>query len=191
MPKGTSSITVGSSDSLKSPPASPLPTPALDSSALRYSYEIARGETGVLTFEPYKSDILPYWAFRTVPIARNSSEILSSIFGSYIERKDFVGADMTRKFIQMGMTRARRYANHKGGRKYAKDTGEQLEKWAGGSEEDARKRREKEEASEIFKVAWRKCIENEQYRRLKEDWIMGKKEFNKTKQVASTGTTDK
>lgn len=27
--------------------------------------------------------------------------------------------DMTRKFLQMGMTRARRYANHKGGRKYS------------------------------------------------------------------------
>jgi NDP-sugar pyrophosphorylase family protein len=26
--------------------------------------------------------------------------------------------DMARKFIQMGYTRARRYANHKGGKKY-------------------------------------------------------------------------
>lgn len=26
--------------------------------------------------------------------------------------------DMARKFLQMGMTRARRYANHKGGQKY-------------------------------------------------------------------------
>ena len=25
---------------------------------------------------------------------------------------------MARKFLQMGMTRAKRYANHKGGRKY-------------------------------------------------------------------------
>jgi hypothetical protein len=29
--------------------------------------------------------------------------------------------DMSRKFIQMGYTRARRYANHKGGRKYDAD----------------------------------------------------------------------
>lgn len=71
---------------------------------------------GVLSFEPYKSLILPYWAFRTVPVAQNSARVLWDIFESYVDRHDFVGADMTRKFIQMGMTRAKRYANHKGGR---------------------------------------------------------------------------
>lgn len=97
-------------------PKPPLDTPALQDAELNYSYEIARGEMGVLSFEPYKSLILPYWAFRTVPIAQNSAEVLWAIFESYVKRKDFVGADMTRKYIQMGMTRARRYANHKGGR---------------------------------------------------------------------------
>ena len=29
--------------------------------------------------------------------------------------------DMARKFLQMGYTRSRRYANHKSGRKYARD----------------------------------------------------------------------
>lgn len=183
----TPPATVISSGSLKSPPSSPLPTPALDSSALRYSYEIGRGETGVLSFEPYKGHILPYWAFRTVPIARNSSEILWAVFESYVERKDFVGADMTRKFIQMGMTRARRYANHKGGRKYAKDTGDKLEKWAGGSEEDVRKRREKEEASEIFKVVWRRCIEDERFKSLKKEWITEKKEFERSNLKSGEG----
>lgn len=183
----TPPATVIPSGSLKSPPSSPLPAPALDSSALRYSYEIGRGETGVLSFEPYKGHILPYWAFRTAPIARNSSEILWAIFESYVERKDFVGADMTRKFIQMGMTRARRYANHKGGRKYAKDTGDKLEKWAGGSEEDIRKRKEKEEASEIFKVAWRRCIEDERFKSLKKDWITEKKDFERSKLMGGNG----
>ncbi|KAL1876324.1 hypothetical protein Daus18300_002953 [Diaporthe australafricana] len=190
MRQGASATTPGSYGSLKSPPDSPLPTPALDSTALKYSYEIGRGETGVLSFEPYKSQILPYWAFRTVLIARNSSEILWGIFESYIERKDFVGADMTRKFIQMGMTRARRYANHKGGRKYAKDTGEKLDKWAGGSEEDVRKRKEKEEASEIFKAVWRRCVDHEHYKKLKEDWVMGKKDFKKSNRVGSNDNTE-
>lgn len=134
---------------------------------------------------------MPYWAFRTVPIARNSSEVLWVIFESYVERKDFVGADMTRKFIQMGMTRARRYANHKGGRKYAKGTGDKLAKWAGGSEEDVRKRREKEEASEIFKVVWRRCIEYEDYKQLKKDWIAEKKSFEKSKLTAGKSNTKK
>lgn len=122
-----------------------------------------------------------------MPIARNSSDILWAIFESYVEREDFIGADMTRKFIQMGMTRARRYANHKGGRKYAKDTGDKLEKWAGGTEEDVRKRREKEEASEIFKVMWRRCIEDDRYKSLKEHWIADKKDFEKPKTARGDG----
>lgn len=171
---------------LQPPPSSPLPTPALDSPSLRYSYAIGRGETGVLTFEPYKSLLLPYWAFRTVAIARNAAQILWSIFTSYVARGDFVGADMARKFIQMGMTRARRYANYKGGRKYARKGDEEeeavvLEKWSGGSEEEVRKRREKEEASEVFKGFWRRCIEDEEFGRLKREWMEEKKMFLKKK----------
>jgi hypothetical protein len=43
-----------------------------------------------------------------------------------LNAEDFPGADMARKFLQMGWTRARRYANHKGGRKYDKKSGELL-----------------------------------------------------------------
>ena len=51
-----------------------------------------------------------------------------------MRRRDFVGADMSRKFVQMGMTRAKRYANHRGGRKYAGSTavGEGAKKGGGG-----------------------------------------------------------
>jgi Domain of unknown function (DUF4385) len=157
---------------LKQAPEEPLPTPALDDIPLRMSYTIGRGETGVLSFEPYKSLILPYWAFRTPAVARNSAEILWAIFQSYCERGDFVGADMTRKFVQMGMTRSRRYANHKGGRKYGKDGGE-LEKW---TEEDATgQRAEKEEASRIFKEYWQRCTRDEAYRHLKNAWSVQKR----------------
>ncbi len=153
-------------------PDPPLEAPALTDRELCFSYEIARGEMGVLSFEPYKSLILPYWAFRTVPIARQSAEVLWNIFDSYVDRGDLVGADMTRKFIQMGMTRARRYANHKGGRKYGQD-GEQLDKWTGDDLDG--KRREKEEASEIFKGYWRRCLESEKYVQLKKEWSRAKK----------------
>jgi hypothetical protein len=160
------------------PPDPPLDAPALEDKELCYSYEIARGEMGVLSFEPYKSLILPYWAFRTVTIAQKSAEALWIIFESYVERKDLVGADMTRKYIQMGMTRARRYANHKGGRKYGTD-GRQLDKWT--DEDVDGKRKEKEEASEIFKEYWRRCIATEAYVELKEDWSKAKKEYLKGK----------
>jgi len=164
-------------------PNPPLEAPALKDEELRFSYEIARGEMGVLSFEPYKSLILPYWAFRTVPVAQNSAEVLWSIFESYVERGDLVGADMTRKFIQMGMTRARRYANHKGGRKYDKD-GDRLEKWTG--EDVDGKRREKEEASEIFKGYWRSCSSSERYVELKKEWSEAKKAYIKSHGVTSS-----
>jgi hypothetical protein len=40
------------------------------------------------------------------------------MFKQYKRSGDFVGMDMARKFIQMGYTRSRRYANHRSGRKY-------------------------------------------------------------------------
>lgn len=162
-------------------PDPPLDTPSLEDKDIYYSYEIARGEMGVLSFEPYKSLILPYWAFRTVPVATNSAEVLWSIFRSYVERDDFVGADMTRKYIQMGMTRARRYANHKGGRKYGKD-GKVLKKWEGDDADG--KRKEKEEASEIFKGYWRRCTADEQYKKLKQEWQAANASFQKWKKEA-------
>lgn len=155
-------------------PDPPLDTPAMKDKHLCFSYEIARGEVGVLSFEPYKSLILPFWAFRTVPIAQKSAEVLWSIFESYLQRGDLVGADMTRKFIQMGMTRARRYANHKGGRKYAAG-GKELAKWV--DEDVDGKRKEKEEASEIFKGFWRRCLVSDEYVQLKKEWTQAKKEY--------------
>jgi hypothetical protein len=43
------------------------------------------------------------------------------MFCKYKQRDDFVGMDMARKFLEMGFTRARRYANHSSGRKYAEN----------------------------------------------------------------------
>jgi hypothetical protein len=81
-------------------------------------YRVGKGEQGVLLVEPYKSEILPHWRFKTPEIARESSEKIYEIFLGYKKRKDFVGMDMARKFLQMGITRARRYANHPSGKKY-------------------------------------------------------------------------
>ena len=40
------------------------------------------------------------------------------MYHTYKDVEDFVGMDMCRKFLEMGVTRARRYANHKDGKKY-------------------------------------------------------------------------
>jgi hypothetical protein len=85
-------------------------------------YRVGKGEQGVLLVQPYKSKILPHWKFRTPDIARQSAQTIYNLFLEYKARQDFVGMDMARKFLQMGYTRSRRYANHKSGRKYAKES---------------------------------------------------------------------
>ena len=84
-------------------------------------YRVGRGEQGVLLVEPYKSEILPHWRFKNPDIAKESAEAIYNLFEDYRAADDFVGMDMARKFIQMGYTRARRYTNYKGGRKYNED----------------------------------------------------------------------
>lgn len=141
----------------------------------------------MLSFEPYKSLILPFWAFRTVEIAQASADALWTIFESYVQRGDLVGADMTRKFIQMGMTRAKRYANHKGGRKYGKG-GEKLDRWSDEDQDDeSGKRREKILASDLFKGFWRRCIADEEYVSLKQRWTEEKRVYLKAQDQVERG----
>src|SRR4051794_17947435 len=81
-------------------------------------YRTGIGEQGVLLVEPYKSEILPHWRFKTPELALQSSEEIYTLFTNYKEQQDFAGMDMARKYLQMGYTRSRRYANHKSGKKY-------------------------------------------------------------------------
>ena len=81
-------------------------------------YRIGRGEQGVLLVRPYTDDICKYWRFKTPYIAQQSAQKIFDLYLDYRIKKDFVGMDMCRKFLEMGFTRARRYANHKDGNKY-------------------------------------------------------------------------
>ncbi|MGM0750533.1 MAG: DUF4385 domain-containing protein [Bacillota bacterium] len=123
------------------------------------NYRVARGEQGVLLVEPYKSEILPHWRFKTIDIAKESSNKIYEMFIQYKLENDFVGMDMARKFLQMGYTRARRYANYPGGKKYSKDG-------------DLKKRKideEKAAAAEIFETKWKLAREDEEYLRMKKE----------------------
>ena len=84
----------------------------------RKLYRIGRGEQGVLLVRPYTDDICPHWRFKTPEIAVESSNHIFGMYLDYRDEKDFIGMDMCRKFLEMGFTRARRYANHKDGKKY-------------------------------------------------------------------------
>ena len=92
----------------------------------RKLYRIGRGEQGVLLVRPYTNIICNYWRFKTPKIAVQSANKIFSLYLDYRDAGDFIGMDMCRKFLEMGFTRARRYANHNSGRKYKKGTREIL-----------------------------------------------------------------
>ncbi len=85
---------------------------------VRKLYRIGRGEQGVLLVRPYTNDICQYWRFQKPTIAKKSAQKIYEMYADYRSKNDFVGMDMCRKFLEMGFTRARRYANHKDGKKY-------------------------------------------------------------------------
>lgn len=126
-------------------------------------YRVGKGEQGVLICEPYKSEIGAYWRFKTPDIAIKSSQKILQLFYSYLEIPDFIGADMARKYLQMGFTRSKRYANYKQGIKYDKNnlyaplikgTGDPL----------------KEQSASIFYAAWKEAESNSLYQSLKKNW---------------------
>ncbi|HIK06911.1 MAG TPA: DUF4385 domain-containing protein [Trichormus sp. M33_DOE_039] len=125
-------------------------------------YRVGKGEQGVLLVEPYKSEILPYWRFKTPEIAKESSEKIYQIFLDYLEKDDFIGADMARKFLQMGYTRSRRYANHKSGRKYQRSQNSTEQKEILPYDVDP----VKAESAAIFKTKWIEAKTNATYLQL-------------------------
>jgi len=127
------------------------------------AYRVGKGEQGVLICEPYKSEIGQHWRFKTPEIARRSSDKIYTLFLNYLQEGDFVGADMARKYLQMGFTRSRRYANYRGGKKYDVDQHyRQLERGTGDEQ--------KALSASIFYDKWKLAEANLQYASLKSEW---------------------
>ena len=126
----------------------------IDFRAEPHRYRVGRGEEGVLTAEPYKAELLPLWRFKTPQLAKQSVIALWNAFVAYGKNSEFVGMDMARKFLQMGFTRSRRYANHRTGRKYD----------ATGNVAPAEPDAEKAASAEIFYLAWQRAERNSIYR---------------------------
>lgn len=123
-------------------------------------YRIGRGEQGVLIAEPYKSEILPYWKFATPEAAKKSAKKIYELFEAYRKQSDFVGMDMARKFLQMGFTRSRRYANHASGNKY---DGKLKAKPQDANSEQS----EKAESARIFYSYYERARNDDTYQELK------------------------
>lgn len=129
----------------------------------RRLYRIGRGEQGVLMVEPYKSSICQHWRFVDVPTASKSASKIYEMFLDYKRKKDFIGMDMARKFLEMGFTRARRYANHNSGQKYD-STGKirpQEPDW---------RTSEKARAAQVFKVIRDKAAYDTEYVIMRKQW---------------------
>jgi hypothetical protein len=126
-------------------------------------YRIGVGEQGVLLVEPYKSEILPFWAFRTPEIAQQSAQKIYELYLEYREKREFVGMDMARKFLEMGFTRSRRYANHPSGKKYEIKDGKKV---IGPQASDALTS-DKAKSADIFKKMRDKVIDDPIYQEMR------------------------
>ena len=130
----------------------------------RKLYRIGRGEQGVLLVRPYTNDICTHWKFRTPEIAVRSSNHIYGMYLDYRDQKDFIGMDMCRKFLEMGFTRARRYANHNTGRKYKKGTRDIL------PQEPDHATSKYAQSATIFKKVRDLVAKNEIYVRMRKEW---------------------
>ncbi|KAK4494864.1 hypothetical protein PRZ48_014220 [Zasmidium cellare] len=87
---------------------------------------------------------------------------------------------MARKFIQMGMTRAKRYANHAGGRKYSRPTTSSSSKRTELPKSKGHKgQEEKLAASEVFREVWKRCTSHEEYVQLRDEWKAERKGWDR------------
>ena len=130
----------------------------------RKLYRIGRGEQGVLLVRPYTNIICNHWRFKTPTEAVKSANKIFSMYLDYRDAGDFIGMDMCRKFLEMGFTRARRYANHNSGRKYKKGTREIL------PQEEDHMTSKYAESARIFKHVRDIVAKSEDYVRMRKEW---------------------
>ena len=86
------------------------------------------------------------------------------MYVEYQKDQDFIGMDMCRKFLEMGFTRSRRYANHNSGRKYKKGTKEIL------PQEPDHATSKYAESATIFKRVRDVVAKSTNYVRMRKDW---------------------
>jgi len=130
----------------------------------RKLYRIGRGEQGVLLVRPYTDDICAHWRFVNETAARKSSTKIYEMFLGFKTKGDFIGMDMARKFLEMGFTRARRYANHSSGRKYDQTSGKvrpQEEDWRTST---------KAKSAAIFKKVRDAAAYDPTYKEMRKEW---------------------
>jgi len=130
---------------------------------IRKLYRIGRGEQGVLLVRPYTNIICRNWRFKTPKIAEKSAVTIYHMYRGFRALRDFIGMDMCRKFLEMGFTRARRYANHKDGKKYDENgkVKPQEKDWATSP---------KAKSAKVFYQARSRVVADPKYKQMRKEW---------------------
>ena len=146
----------------------------------RQLYRIGRGEQGVLLVRPYTNLICAHWRFKTPEIATKSANKIYSMFLDYMAHGDFVGMDMSRKFLEMGFTRSRRYANHHTGKKYDAEGNVR-------PQEKDHAHCKYAKSAQIFKHLRDKAAKNDTYINMRKEWRSNESTY--TTRVDALATT--
>ncbi|MFB6205079.1 MAG: DUF4385 domain-containing protein [Haloglomus sp.] len=145
-------------------------------------YRVGRGEEGAFKIQPYKDELLPLWGIKTVEAAEDGAAAIREKFEEYRANGEFPGMDMARKYLQMGWTRAMRYAKYPGGQKYeesgAQSAPDASGEAASGNDDGERVEREpqqwydeeKREIALVYKEALDEVRNDEEYQRRKAEW---------------------
>jgi len=65
-------------------------------------YEVTNDLGGMYVCEPYKTDLLQVWKFKDAQTSKSSASKIKDMFFDYIKKKDFVGADLAKKYLKAG-----------------------------------------------------------------------------------------
>ena len=134
--------------------------PDIDYRENPHLYKVGRGQQGVLICQPYKSELHPYWRFKTPEEAQKSAHKIYRMFLYYMVKGEFVGADMAKKYLHMGFTRSRRYWNHSSGKKWTNDGEWKVLPYD-------RTEQRFYDSSLIFQRYWKRARENKDYIQMK------------------------
>jgi len=130
------------------------------------AYEIGHGEEGAFKIQPYKDELLPLWGIRDPEAAEEGAAAIHEKYRGYRDRGEFPGMDMARKYLQMGWTRAMRYAKYPGGRKYEEnEDGQRVER-----EPQRWYDEEKREIALVYKERLDRVRADGAYRRMREEY---------------------
>ena len=140
-------------------------------------YRVGRGEEGVFKVQPYKDELLPLWGYADPETAAEAAEGIYERFLRYRRENEFVGMDLARKYLQMGYTRAMRYAHYPGGKKYDSEASPDASEASGEAASDGEKREkvhwadpEKRKAALIFDHVRDRVRNDERYQERKREW---------------------